>query len=156
MNYVRATTSRQTEELRHLAASLPAAGELRLAGMDAPLPAAVAQMLREIVTKLAAGEPVALVTANAEMTPNEAAAFLNVSRGYITKLMDQGALPFHEVGSHRRIPSAAVAAHKAAQQVKARAAMDELVRLSEEMGLYDNPGPPPPKSFFKGTGGTRR
>ena len=151
MNYVRAANHTQAEELRRFATSLAALGELRLAGMDVPLPLAVAQMLREMVTKLAAGEPIALITANAEMTPNEAAAFLNVSRGFITKLLEQGVLPHNEVGSHRRIPSAAVAAYKASRQAKQRAAMEEFVRLSEEMGLYDNPGPPPPKSAFRKT-----
>lgn len=156
MNFVRASDAQQTESVRTLAAALAVPGDVRLEGMDVPLPAAVAGMLREIVSKLAAGEPVAIITASAEMTPNEAAEFLNVSRGYITKLMDDGVLPFHAVGTHRRIPSAAVAAHKAAQQVKSRAAMDELVRISEELGLYEIDGPPLPKSHFKGTGGDNR
>lgn len=156
MNYVRSNDPSHREALKHLAASLPATGDLRLVGMDVSLPTAVAEMLREIVTKLAAGEPVAVVTANADMTPNEVATFLGVSRGYVTKLLDAGMLPFHEVGSHRRIPSAAVAAYKAVQQAKSRAAMDELVRVSEELGLYDDPSPPPSKSVFRGTDGTSR
>ena len=155
MNSVR-PDPRQTEAMKHLAAVLPSTGDLRLEGMDMSLPPAVAAMLREIVSKLAAGEPVALVTASAEMTPNEAAAFLGVSRGYVTKLMDAGTLPFHVVGSHRRIPSAAVAAYKAVQQAKSRAAMDELVRVSEDLGLYDDPAPPPSKPVFRGTDGTGR
>lgn len=156
MNYVRTSDAQQTEAVRTLAAALSATGDLHLEGVDEPLPPAVAAMLREIVSKLAAGEPVALITASAEMTPNEAAEFLKVSRGTITKLMDEGVLPFHAVGTHRRIPSAAVAAHKAAQEVKFNAAMDELVSISEELGLYDHEGPPPPKSYFKGTGGDNR
>lgn len=156
MNYVRASDAQQTETVRALAAAMAATGDLRLEGVAMPLPSSVAAMLREIVAKLAAGEPVALITASAEMTPNEAAEFLNMSRGSLTKLMDEGVLPFHEVGTHRRIPSAAVAAYKAAQQVRSRAAMDELVRISEELGLYEIGGPPPDKSLYRGTGGDKR
>ena len=140
---------------RIIAASLPI-GDLRLAGVDTPLPAQAAAMLREMLTSLAAGEPVALITASSELSPTEAAEFLNVSRGFVTKLMDEGALPFNQVGSHRRIPGAAVATYKAAQQRKSRAAMDELVRLTQEMGGYDEQPPMPPKSAYRNHGGSSR
>ena len=83
---------------------------------------------------------------------DEAATFLNVSRGYVLKLMDEGQLPFRSVGSHRRIPGMALAAYRARQDVVPRKAMDDLVALSAEMGLYDNPGLPPPKADFRGKG----
>lgn len=90
------------------------------------------------------------------MTPVQAAEFLNVSRGFVAKLMDEGKLPFHQVGSHRRIPGAAVAAYKAAQEVRSRAAMAELVRLSQEMGGYDDEPPMPSKSAYRNQGGSGR
>ena len=130
--------------------SQPLDGELRLVGTDAPLPAAVAAMLREVLTKLAEGQGVALVAQSDEMTPNQAAAFLNVSRGYVLKLMDEGQLPFRTVGTHRRIPGLALAAYRARQDVISRKAMDDLVALSQEMGLYDDLGPPPRKEDFRG------
>lgn len=110
-------------------------GELRLVGTDAPLPAAVAAMLREVLAKLAEGQGVALVAQSDEMTPNQAATFLNVSRGYVLKLMDEGQLPFRTVGTHRRIPGLALAAYRARQDVISRKAMDDLIALSEEMGV---------------------
>jgi excisionase family DNA binding protein len=133
---------------RRLADSLPV-GQLHIDGVATPLPEPIAALLREMLLSIANGQSVALVTADSEMTPNDAAQFLNVSRGYITKLMDEGALPFRMVGTHRRIPTAAVAAHKARQQQIARAAMDEIVRISEEMDLYEDPPEMPAKSVYR-------
>jgi excisionase family DNA binding protein len=127
-----------------------AEGELRLAGIDTPLPHVVAVLLREVLAALAAGQGVTVIAQDHEMTPSEAATFLNVSRGYVLKLMDEGRLPFRSVGTHRRIPGMALAAHRARQDVVSRKAMDDLVALNQEMGLYDNPGPPPPKSDYRG------
>lgn len=127
-------------------------GELRLAGIDTPLPDVVATLLREVLAALAAGQGVSVIAQDHEMTPSEAATFLNVSRGYVLKLMDEGQLPFRAVGTHRRIPGMALAAYRARQDVVSRKAMNDLMALSGEMGLYDNPGPPPPKSDFRGKG----
>jgi excisionase family DNA binding protein len=140
---------------RIITASLPT-GDVHLSGVDTPLPAQAAAMLREMLTSLAAGEPVALITASSELSPTEAAEFLKVSRGFVTKLMDDGTLPFHQVGSHRRIPGAAVATYKATQQRQSKAAMDELVRLSQEMGGYDDQPPMLPKSGYRNHGGSSR
>lgn len=148
MNRTHTPDAGTIDKLRVISASLPA-GELRLEGIATPLPAPVAALLREMLATLAAGETVALITPTSEMTPNEVAEFLNVSRGFVTKLMDEGTLPFHMVGSHRRISGAAVAAYRAAQHVRSRTAMEELVRLSEEDGLYVDPPAMPPKSAFK-------
>ena len=51
--------------------------------------------------------------------------------------MDEGVLPFRQVGSHRRIPAAAVVTLALEMRAKADAAMNELVKLSQEMGLYE-------------------
>lgn len=119
---------------------------MRLEGVTTPLPDSAAAMLREIIAAFAAGEPVAVITQDTELTPNEAAELLNVSRGFVMKLLDDGVLPFRAVGAHRRIPGAAVAAYQAKQHATARVAMDELVRLGEAMGDYANPPDRPPKS----------
>ena len=121
---------------RAIATELPD-GELRIAGIKTPLPDPIARLLREVLASYAAGKPVSVITRDGEMTPNEAADFLNVSRGYVTKLMDEGALPFRQIGSHRRIPTAAVIAHDLKQRAQSDAALDELARLGQEMGLYE-------------------
>jgi excisionase family DNA binding protein len=149
MSTVLAPDTDSINQAKAVASGLPE-GELRLAGIDTPLPDGVAKLLREVLAALAAGQGVTVIAQDHEMTPSEAAAFLNVSRGYVLKLMDEGQLPFRSVGTHRRIPGMALAAHRARQDVVSRKAMEDLAALSEEMGLYDNPGPPPPKSDFRG------
>jgi excisionase family DNA binding protein len=121
---------------RAIAAEMPS-GQLKLNGVHTPLPEPIAVMLREIVAAYATGNPVSLISREGEMTPNEAADFLNVSRGTVTKLMDDGTLPFRSVGTHRRIPTAAVIAFDLKQRAQADAALNELTHVSQEMGLYD-------------------
>ena len=135
-----------------IAAQLPE-GDLHLTGVESPLPEVAAAMLREILAALAAGEPVAVITRESEVTPNEAAVLLNVSRGSITRLMDEGSLPFRLVGTHRRIPAAAVAVYKARQRATANAAMGDLMQISEDLGDYADPPALPPKSAFRGDSG---
>jgi excisionase family DNA binding protein len=133
---IRSPDPKTAAAARAIADELPT-GQLKLHGVRTPLPEPIAAMLREILAAYAAGNPVSLVAREGEMSPNEAADFLNVSRGTITKLMDDGTLPFRTVGSHRRIPSAAVIAYDLRQRAHADAALDELTRLSREMGLYE-------------------
>ena len=79
----------------------------------------------------------------AEMTTNQAAAFLDVSRPFVIKLVKQGELPCRMVGKHRRIPTAALAVYREKMFRRAKTAADELAQRSQELGLYDLEGPPP-------------
>lgn len=67
----------------------------------------------------------------------EAADILNVSRPYLIKLLESGKIRFRKVGTHRRITMEDLMAYKEKSARQSRAAMDELVALSEELGLYD-------------------
>ena len=114
------------------------------------LPAHVAALVREILHNLANGRPVQLEPASDEMTPMEAAAYLNVSRPHVVKLLDEGKIPFRMVGTHHRIPTADLVAYKRITRARQEQAMADLVHLSEDMGLYDTDGPPPPKATYRG------
>jgi excisionase family DNA binding protein len=72
-------------------------------GVAAELPPAVINVLRQVLEHLGAGRTVSIIPAEAEFTPNEAADYLNVSRTFVLKLLDEGQIPFRRVGSHRRI-----------------------------------------------------
>lgn len=100
------------------------------------LPREVAVVLREVLTNSAAGRSVEVIPMHAELTTQEAADFLNVSRPHVVKLMDNGILPGHKVGTHRRIYASDVHAYKHQRDIEALRAADELTSLSEEMGLY--------------------
>jgi excisionase family DNA binding protein len=79
----------------------------------------------------------------AEMTTTRAADFLDVSRPFVVKLVKRGELPCRVVGTHRRIPTAALLEYREKMFRRARQAADEMARLSQELGLYDLEGPPP-------------
>jgi excisionase family DNA binding protein len=106
------------------------------------LPPHIADLIRQVLTSLADGHQVTITENLTELTPNEAAEFLNVSRMYVMKLVQEGTLPFRMVGNHHRIPYADAVAYKAQQRARSRAAMSELYALDR-----DNPveGPPPPR-----------
>jgi excisionase family DNA binding protein len=129
---------------RKIAAELPA-GDIRIDGVTIPLPAQISALLRDALASYAAGKSVGLVSREAEITPNEAAKYLNVSRGTVTRLIDEGVLPVRIVGTHKRIPMAAIEAYDVKQRAQSEAALAELVRLSEEMGLYDMDQRMPPR-----------
>jgi excisionase family DNA binding protein len=108
----------------------PATGEMT------PLPPHVAELMKQVLSSLAAGRSVSVNEALDEVTPNEAAEFLNVSQPFIAKLMDEGVLTYRQVGSHRRIPYADLAAYRERERARARKAMQRLTRESEDLGLH--------------------
>lgn len=129
---------------RAIAKELPE-GDIRIDGVTVPLPPQIGALLRDALASYAAGKSVGLVVRETEMTPNEAAEYLNVSRGTVTRLIDEGVLPVRIVGTHKRIPTAAVEAYDVKQRAQSEAALTELVRLNQEMGLYDMDQRMPPR-----------
>jgi excisionase family DNA binding protein len=78
-----------------------------------------------------------------EMTTNQAAEVLDVSRPFIIKLVKRGELPCRMVGKHRRIPTDALLEYRDKMFQRANAAADEMARISQELGLYDLGEAPP-------------
>jgi len=70
----------------------------------------------------------------ADLTAEEAAEFLNVSRGHLETLLDGGAVPSRTTGSGRTVPREALAGYKRAFLARRHAALDELAALSQELG----------------------
>lgn len=101
------------------------------------LPVGAVALLKDILEAMAAGHSITMIPHHAELTTMEAADILNVSRPYLIKLLETGEIPFRKVGRHRRVLMEDLMAYKAKSDSQRRAAMDELVALSEEMGLYD-------------------
>ncbi len=72
-----------------------------------------------------------------EMTTNQAARFLDVSRPFVIKLVQRGELPCRTVGKHRRIPSEALVQYRELMFQRARTAADEMAQLSQDAGLQE-------------------
>lgn len=101
------------------------------------LPPAAARPLLDLLADLAEGRTVSIADAEEELTTREAADLLNVSRPYLTQLLKDGEIPSHKVGSHHRVYRRDVLTYKARRQTESEAAMRELTRLSQELGLYE-------------------
>ena len=115
--------------------------QLRVVGADGgsetvKIPAAAFRLLVTILAEMGGGNAVRLVPHHAELTTQEAADLLNVSRPYLVRLLDDGRIPFHRVGTHRRVLFKDLMAYRAEHRRLRGAALDELTRLSQELGLY--------------------
>jgi excisionase family DNA binding protein len=134
-------TEAEQPELARLAALLREqdAGALALVGLagdPTPLPTSVADALRQIVHLLAHTRAVTILPADAQLTTQQAADLLNVSRPYLIRLLDQGAIPYTRTGAHRRIRPADVLAYQQRRDAEQGEALDALTRMSQEFGLY--------------------
>ena len=106
-------------------------------GETLTLPPSAERALLQVLEEMGRGRAIAVTTVGAELSTQQAADILNVSRPYVAKLVDNGALPAHKVGPQRRLLLSDVLAYKKATYIKQLRAMDELTALSEELGLYD-------------------
>ena len=70
------------------------------------------------------------------LSTQRVAQIMGVSRPYVVKLIDNGELPAHRVGRHRRVRADDLERYLAVERAQGKEAFDELVRLSDEMGLY--------------------
>ena len=101
------------------------------------IPAAAIAVLSDVLKFMALGHGMTLFPRLAEVTTIEAADILNVSRPYIIKLLEAGEMSYRMVGRHRRIQLQDVLAYKKESDQRSNEAMNELVALSQELGLYD-------------------
>lgn len=98
-------------------------------------PFSAIKLLLQILTQMAEGNAVTLIPIHAELTTQEAANLLNVSRPYLIKLLDKGEISFHKIGTHRRIYFADLLAFKAKVDFASQKALDELVKQAQELDM---------------------
>jgi excisionase family DNA binding protein len=108
-------------------------------GERIPLPDSLYRLLRLVMVHLERGESVSIVHAAEELTTQQAANLLNVSRPYLVRLADRGDIPCHRVGTHRRISREDVEKYRAQRDSQRRANLRAMTREAEEQGLYDLP-----------------
>jgi len=136
------TSRLSVQEARQLLEMLGAgarAGDLTLATKDhrpVHLSGAAVTMLREILEPIARGDSVTILPTRHELTPRQAAEILNVSRQYLTRLLDEGKISFRKVGTHRRVPLEALLEYKRIRDADRGDALSKLTIMSEELGLY--------------------
>jgi excisionase family DNA binding protein len=133
--------SRAARRIREYLAAHPGTDPVRvrgeLAGDDAlVVPRAAAVMFAQILALLASGQGVQIIPDATELTTQQAADFLNVSRPHLIGLLEADGIPYRMVGTHRRIRFEDLRQYRRRDDLQRRQAADELTRLSEELGLY--------------------
>ncbi len=124
-----------------LAALLGEKGDLRLelksggATEELVLPPSALRLLVRVLSEMGEGNAVALTPFKAELTTQQAADLLNVSRPHLVKLLDEGVIPGRKVGSHRRVLLEDLLAYKRDIEAKRHAALDELAALSQDLRM---------------------
>src|SRR5579859_6565346 len=98
------------------------------------IPAAAARLLVQILDEMSRGNAVKIVPVHAELTTQEAADLLNVSRPTLIQMLNQNLIPYRKVGTHRRIPFAMAMAYKRKLESNRKAALAELVAYDQEIG----------------------
>lgn len=106
--------------------------------LDISLPTVALEMLMEMLTQMAQGNAVTIIPYHAELSTQQAADLLNVSRPYLIKLIDQGYLPCKMVGRHRRIRFEDLRKYKDDIDAARRKSLDKLTKSSQSLGIgYD-------------------
>lgn len=100
--------------------------------VDVDLPPAVGKLVLQLLGHIANREMVTFVPFGADLTTQQAADILNVSRPFLVKLIETGKLPHYRVGSHRRVRAEDLLAYKATRDRKRADALSRLQALSEE------------------------
>jgi excisionase family DNA binding protein len=84
---------------------------------------------------MARGNAVTLIPVHAELTTQEAAEMLNISRPSLIQLLDEGKIDYRRVGTHRRVRFEGLMKYKRAAEAARRAAVEELAAYDQELGI---------------------
>ncbi len=103
-------------------------------GESVEIPLSAVRLLVDILTRIAQGSAVTLIPMHAELPIQDGADFLNVSRSYVIRLLDEGKIPFRGVGPDRRIVFRDLVDYKNRSDAERRQALDELAALGQEIG----------------------
>lgn len=115
-------------------------GHLRLVGSDGQsieLPKALQDVLLAAIPGLIAETSVMILPETEELTTQQAADLLNMSRQYLVRLLERGEIPFHKVGTHHRIMLRDALAYRNRRRSKQREALARMAQFSYDEGMYE-------------------
>jgi excisionase family DNA binding protein len=125
---------------RFLAAKHQQPLHIRIAPDDEPeesvvIPVAAFRLLNDILTEMAKGNAVTLIPIHAELTTQQAADILNVSRPFLVEQLEKGVIPYRKVGAHRRVLFKDLMDYKHSMDQGRLKALEELSALDQQLGL---------------------
>jgi excisionase family DNA binding protein len=130
------------ETSRLLATRLKKGAAMQLGILDAgasqgtaTLPAPAVRLLLRILEEMARGNAVTVIPVHAELTTQDAADMLNISRPSLIQLLDEKKIEYRRVGTHRRVRLEALMRYKRHADEERRAALDELAAYDQKLGI---------------------
>lgn len=131
----------QEEQVHALRDLLRREGKARLIGKGGEpaieLPDAVYALLLRILEGMQEGKAISIVPVTQDLTTQQAAGLLGVSRPFLVKLLESGKLSFHMTGTHRRVYLKDLIAYKERRDHERHEALDRMAQEAERAGLYD-------------------
>ena len=99
------------------------------------IPTSALRLLLEVLTEIGQGNAVSIIPIHAELTTQEAADVLNVSRPFLVQRLEKGDIPFHKIGTHRRVRYQDVIACKKHIDAERRQTLDALAEQAQELDM---------------------
>lgn len=129
----------ERKELSNLVDNLSGLGKIAIVadGQEIEMPSIVSIALMEVIKTLNKGNSITLIPMDKELTTQQAADILNVSRPYFIKLLETGEIPFKKTGTHRKILMQDLMKYREQRAETRKSKIEELSSLSQELGLYD-------------------
>jgi excisionase family DNA binding protein len=131
----------EQEQIEQLHQLLRREGRARLVGPGnepaIELPGAVYSVLMDVLNAMRQGSAISLVPVTQDLTTQEAAELLGVSRPHFVKLLESGELSFHAAGTHRRVYLKDLMAYKEQRDQRRRKALDQIAEEADAAGFYD-------------------
>ena len=109
--------------------------QLQQGSFSVVIPAKALHLLAIILSNMAQGKAISLVPSDSELSTQQAAQMLNVSRPHVVKLLEEGTIPFKKVGTHRRVLLEDLLAYQAGQQQIRNEQLQFLAQQAQELGL---------------------
>lgn len=99
------------------------------------IPVSALRLLVSVLSEIGDGNAVSIIPIHAELTTQEAADALNVSRPYLIQLLEKGDIPYHKTGTHRRVRYQDVMTYKERVDSERRKSLDALAAQAQELGM---------------------
>lgn len=133
------SSDNEKKELSNLVDNLSNVGKIALVinGQEIEAPSVIYFALTEVVKTLNNGDSVTLIPMDKELTTQQAADILNVSRPYFIKLLENGTIKFRKTGTHRKVLMQDLIEYRDKRAENRHSSIEEMSKLSQELGLYD-------------------
>lgn len=110
-------------------------------GKEREIPQEIFELLEQVANALAEGNGVTVAPYGAQLTTQEAADFLGISRPTLVKLLNAGEMAFDTIGRHRRVPLEEVVRYQEQSRARRRSALREMTAIAQEAGMEASPPP---------------